>query len=142
MIETKALTVSDLQSGSTQPAQGAAPVITVTKGTPSTIAAGTGVYFLKSASKGDKGGQYAVAYDKSAASDKLVTAAGFKPSIYQPKGQWYIKENNGMYSVVDRNTNTTIILTRRSLPFKVWPIPIHLGVAPILLRWNIKRMWI
>lgn len=66
VIETKALTVSDLQSGSTQPAQGAA-------------------------------------------SDKLVTAAGFKPSIYQPKGQWYIKENNGMYSVVDRNTNTTII---------------------------------
>lgn len=64
---------------------------------------------MKSASKGDKGGQYAVAYDKSAASDKLVTAAGFKPSIYQPKGQWYIKENNGMYSVVDRNTNTTII---------------------------------
>lgn len=109
VIETKALTVSDLQSGSTQPAQGAAPVITVTKGTPSTIATGTGVYFLKSASKGDKGGQYAVAYDKSAASDKLVTAAGFKPSIYQPKGQWYIKENNGMYSVVDRNTNTTII---------------------------------
>lgn len=85
VIETKALTVSDLQSGSTQPAQGAAPVITVTKGTPSTIATGTGVYFLKSASKGDKGGQYAVAYDKSAASDKLVTAAGFKPSIYQPK---------------------------------------------------------
>lgn len=105
VIETKALTVSDLQSGSTQPAQGAAPVITVTKGTPSTIATGTGVYYLKSASKGENGGQYAVSYTNNT----LMTAKGFKPSIYQPKGQWYIKENNGMYSVVDRNTNTTII---------------------------------
>lgn len=109
VIETKALTVSNLESGSTQPAQGAAPVITVTKGTPSTIATGTGVYYLKSASKGENGGQYAVAYDKNAASDKLVTAKGFKPSIYQARGQWYIRENDGMYSVVDRNTNTTII---------------------------------
>lgn len=108
VLDSKVLTVSDLQSGTTSPAQGAAPSLRVSKGTPSVITTGTGVYFLKSASKGEQGGQYAVSYDKNIPV-KLMTEQGFMPSVYQAKGQWYIKENNGMYSVVDRNTNTTII---------------------------------
>lgn len=108
VLDSKVLTVSDLQPNSISPAQGAAPSIMVSKGTPSTIATGSGVYFLKSASKGEQSGQYAVSYDKNAPM-KLMTEQGFMPSVYQAKGQWYIKESNGMYSIVDRNTNTTII---------------------------------
>lgn len=96
---TKVLTVG---KGTTQ---GIAPFITVAKGTPTTISTGSGVYFLRSASKDSIGNPYIVSYENN----KIVTEAGFTPSEYLPKGQWYIKDNNGLYSVVDRATNKAII---------------------------------
>ena len=33
-----------------------------------------------------------------------------KPSVNLAKGQWYIKENNGKYSVVDRQSNSSMIV--------------------------------
>lgn len=108
---TKVLTVSKYASADNAPVQGAAPLITVKKGTPAAIPTGTGVYFLKSASKTAIGGEYAVAYNSTAVApvNKLTTKA-FTPTAFLPEGQWYIKENNGMYSIVDRNTNTSIIM--------------------------------
>ncbi|WP_366558239.1 DUF6383 domain-containing protein [uncultured Parabacteroides sp.] len=95
---TKVLTVSQVNADGV-PAQGALPLITSKQGTPATIATGTGVYFLKSASKGADGGKY------------YVTSTTFMdetPSVNLAKGQWYIKENNGRYSVVDRTSNSVL----------------------------------
>lgn len=47
-----------------------------------------------------------------------------------------------MYSVVDRNTNTTIISNEEIFAVQGMANTYTFGVAPILLRWNIKRMWI
>lgn len=101
LASTKVLTV-----GATD--QGAAPLITVKKGTPATIPTGTGVYFLKSASKTATAGQYLRAYDLG-----VITMGDSVPTAFQAKGQWYIKDNGGMYSIVDRNTNTAIILNEQ-----------------------------
>lgn len=94
---TKVLTVSKETDG--VPAQGALPLITSKQGTPATIATGTGVYFLKSASKGADGGKYYVT---------STTFMDATPSVNLAKGQWYIKENNGRYSVVDRTSNSVL----------------------------------
>lgn len=103
---TKVLTVSKETDG--VPAQGALPLITSKQGTPATIATGTGVYFLKSASKGADGGKYIASYNKG--NNKIVVMGGDSvPSIYQPRGQWYIKANNGKYSVVDRQSDTQFL---------------------------------
>lgn len=109
VADTKVLTVSEYAGANNAPAQGAAPLITVKKGTPAAIPTGTGVYFLKSASKTAMGGKYLRAYD-SAAGPKVIVMSDSVPTAFLPKGQWYIKENNGMYSIVDRNTNTSIIM--------------------------------
>ena len=95
------LTVADVEGASTQ---GVAPLITFTKGTPAKIAGGTGVYFIKSAGKGETAGKYI-----SAANPGIVTMDE-TPSVNHPKGQWYIKEEGGMYSIVDRLTNTALLL--------------------------------
>lgn len=96
----KILTVSKETNG--VPAQGALPLITAKQGTPATIATGSGVYFLKSASKGVNGGKYIASYG----SNEIVVMEG-TPSINLAKGQWYIKENNGRYSIVDRLSDST-----------------------------------
>lgn len=109
VADTKVLTVSKVTGADSIPDQGAAPLITVKKGTPAAIPTGTGVYFLKSASKTAMGGKYLRAYDNTA-DPKAIVMSDSVPTAFLPKGQWYIKENNGMYSIVDRNTNTSIIM--------------------------------
>ncbi len=97
------LTVSHYNTDGT-PKQGVIPTVKVKKGEPGNIATGSGVYFLKSASKGETAGKYITAYNNN----QIVTINN-TPNIYQPAGQWYIKEENGMYRIVDRNTNSTML---------------------------------
>lgn len=85
--DNKVLTVSE-----TNPLQGTAPFITTRRGTPVTLEKGSGVYFLKNAGKTTDGGKY-------------LYGSGYvaeTPSVYNPDGQWYVKEENGKYSIVDR----------------------------------------
>lgn len=101
----KVLTVSERKStNDNDPKNGEAPFISVAKGTPAQIASGTGVYFLKSASEGVNGGKYLTGDGQD-----LVAMTG-TPSVNHPEGQWYIKEDNGMYSIVDRKSNTSLLL--------------------------------
>lgn len=93
---TKVLTVSKVKDGGVVE-QGSVPYITLSKGTPTTIPTGTGVYFLKRANKDANEGRYYV----------TNTYMDDKPSVNLAKGQWYIKETNGKYSIVDRSENTT-----------------------------------
>lgn len=81
------------------------PCITSSRGVPAEITGGTGVYFLKSASKGENGGKYISSYKDN----EIVPMTG-TPSVNQLEGQWYIKEDGGMYSIVDRKTNTSMLL--------------------------------
>lgn len=94
---TKVLTVSKVKDGGVVE-QGSVPYITLSKGTPTTIPIGTGVYFLKRANKDANEGRYYVTSN---------TYMDDKPSVNLAKGQWYIKETNGKYSIVDRSENTT-----------------------------------
>lgn len=85
--DKKVLTVSKKDEN-----KGIAPFITTSRGVPAKIATGTGVYFLKSASKGKDGGKY-------------YYGDGFKaekPSVNKLDGQWYIKEEGGLYSIAVR----------------------------------------
>ncbi|WP_075556322.1 DUF6383 domain-containing protein [Parabacteroides timonensis] len=104
---TQLLTVSKINEAG-KPINGAAPFITVEKGTPAKIEGGTGVYFLKSASKGENGGKYISSFNEK--DHKIVPMTTGKPSVNQLEGQWYIKEDNGMYSIVDRKSNTSMLL--------------------------------
>lgn len=70
-----------------------------------TIPTGSGVYFLKSGSKGIDGGKYIATYDRG-----FQYMGDTIPSVNLSRGQWYIQENNGKYNVVDRNANTALIL--------------------------------
>lgn len=99
---TQLLTVSKIDAS--KPVNGAAPFITVEKGTPAEIGK-TGVYFLKSASKTVEGGKYISSFEGG----KIKTMTG-TPSVNSLEGQWYIKEDNGMYSIVDRKDNTKMLL--------------------------------
>lgn len=94
---TKVLTVSKVKDGGVVE-QGSVPYITLSKGTPTTIPTGTGVYFLKRANKDANEGRYYVTSN---------TYMDDKPSVNLAKGQWYIKETNGKYSIVDCSENTT-----------------------------------
>lgn len=94
---TKVLTVSKVEDGGAVE-QGSVPYITLSKGTPTTIPTGTGVYFLKRANKDANEGRYYATSN---------TYMDDKPSVNLAKGQWYIKETDGKYSIVDRSENTT-----------------------------------
>lgn len=94
---TKVLTVSKVKDGGVVE-QGSVPYITLSKGTPTTIPTGTGIYFLKRANKDANEGRYYVTSN---------TYMDDKPSVNLAKGQWYIKETDGKYSIVDRSENTT-----------------------------------
>ena len=101
---TKVLTVSKFGANA-QPIQGKLPMIGVAKGTPVTIPTGSGVYFLKKVSKGADNGKYYVAKKAFMGGDSV-------PSVNQVRGQWYIKENNGKYSIVDRESDSDLILDK------------------------------
>lgn len=90
--DNKVLTVSE-----TNPLQGTAPFITTRRGTPVTLANGSGVYFLKTVGKTANAGKYL--YGDENVVYKYVAET---PSVYNPDGQWYVKEENGKYSIVDR----------------------------------------
>lgn len=90
--DNKVLTVSE-----TNPLQGTAPFITTRRGTPVTLANGSGVYFLKTVGKTANAGKYL--YGDENVAYKYVAET---PSVYNPDGQWYVKEENGKYSIVDR----------------------------------------
>lgn len=89
----KVLTVSEKNSN-----QGKAPFITTRRGTPVTLANGSGVYFLKNVGKTANAGKYLYG-------NEVYTSE--TPSVYNPDGQWYVKEENGKYSIVDRLKGTT-----------------------------------
>ncbi len=89
--DNKVLTVSE-----TNPLQGNAPFITTRRGTPVTLANGSGVYFLKNVGKTANAGKYLYG-------NEVYTSE--TPSVYNPDGQWYVKEENGKYSIVDRLSN-------------------------------------
>lgn len=91
--DNKVLTVSE-----TNPLQGTAPFITTRRGTPVTLANGSGVYFLKNVGKAANVGKYLYGNE---------IYASETPSVYNPDGQWYVKEENGKYSIVDRLSNTS-----------------------------------
>lgn len=90
--DNKVLTVSETES-----LQGTAPFITTRRGTPVTLANGSGVYFLKTVGKTANAGKYL--YGDENVTYKYVAET---PSVYNPDGQWYVKEENGKYSIVDR----------------------------------------
>lgn len=91
--DKKVLTVSETAS-----LQGTAPFITTRRGTPVTLANGSGVYFLKNVGKAANAGKYLYG-------NEVYTSE--TPSVYNPDGQWYVKEENGKYSIVDRLSNTS-----------------------------------
>ena len=95
--DNKVLTVSETES-----LQGTAPFITTRRGTPVTLANGSGVYFLKTVGKTANAGKYL--YGDENVTYKYVAET---PSVYNPDGQWYVKEENGKYSIVDRLKGTT-----------------------------------
>lgn len=98
--DNKALTVSETTSKDDMmfPTQGTAPFITTRRGTPVTLANGSGVYFLKNVGKAANAGKYLYGNE---------IYASETPSVYNPDGQWYVKEENGKYSIVDRLSNTS-----------------------------------
>lgn len=91
--DNKVLTISE-----TNPLQGTAPFITTRRGTPVTLANGSGVYFLKNVGKTANAGKYLYG------NEVYISET---PSVYNPDGQWYVKEENGKYSIVDRLKGTT-----------------------------------
>lgn len=93
--DNKVLTVSETTSKDDMmfPTQGTAPFITTRRGTPVTLANGSGVYFLKNVGKTANAGKYLYG-------NEVYTSE--TPSVYNPDGQWYVKEENGKYSIVDR----------------------------------------
>lgn len=97
--DNKVLTVSETTSKDDMmfPTQGTAPFITTRRGTPVTLANGSGVYFLKTVGKTANAGKYL--YGDENDTYKYVAET---PSVYNPDGQWYVKEENGKYSIVDR----------------------------------------
>lgn len=104
----KVLTVSKVKADGTVE-QGTVPSITLSKGTPAVIPTADGIYFLKSASKTSTGGKYIVAKNGNG----LVFMGGDSvPSVNLARGQWYIKADNGKYSVVDRQSNTSMIINQ------------------------------
>lgn len=100
---TKVLTVSEVDAKGKF--QGAAPSITLAKGTSATIPTGAGVYFLKSASKGANGGKYYVAKNSFMGGDSI-------PTVNLPRGQWLIATEGGKYSIVDRQSNSALIMNQ------------------------------
>lgn len=88
----KVLTVSNVND-----LKGTAPLIKTLRGVPVRLSEGDGVYFLKNAGNGKNGGKYLYNLYNSNA-----TYSKDKPSVNKADGQWLVKENNGVYTIVDR----------------------------------------
>lgn len=95
----KVLTVS--KTGDDQ--QGALPKITAKRGTPAVIPTGDGVYSLQKVGKGANNGKYFVA------EDNVFMGGDSVPSVHQLRGQWFIKEKDGKYAIVDRESDTKLV---------------------------------
>lgn len=93
--------------------------------TPATLPDGTGVYFLKSGSRGINGGQYIAAYDGG-----IRFMGDTIPSVNQSRGQWYIVEKGGKYSAVDRYANTALILNSDIFAVQGMPDSYLFGAHP------------
>lgn len=91
--------------------QGAAPSIKLSKGAHAIIPTGSGVYALKSASKGANSGKYYASTNSFIGGDTI-------PYKETPRGQWYIKANDGKYSVVDRESNSALIMDQEIFEVK------------------------
>lgn len=91
--------------------QGAAPSIKLSKGAHAIIPTGSGVYTLKSASKGANAGKYYASANSFIGGDTI-------PYKETPRGQWYIKANDGKYSVVDRESNSPLIINQEIFEVK------------------------
>lgn len=91
--------------------QGAAPSIKLSKGAHAIIPTGSGVYTLKSASKGANAGKYYASTNSFIGGDTI-------PYKETPRGQWYIKANDGKYSVVDRESNSALIMDQEIFEVK------------------------
>lgn len=108
VADTKVLTVSKFDGEKGQVKQGFVPLITVSRGTPATISSGTGVYFLKNAGTGANAGKYYIAQSEFMGGDSV-------PSVNKSRGQWYIKEDNGKYSIVDRQSGSYFTDTKDAI---------------------------
>ena len=93
--------------------------------TPGTLPDGTGVYFLKSGSRGVNGGKYIATYDGG-----IRFMGDTVPSANQSRGQWYIVEKGGKYSAVDRNANTALILNSDIFAVQGMPNSYLFGTHP------------
>lgn len=91
--------------------QGAAPSIKLSKGAHAIIPTGSGVYALKSASKGANAGKYYASVNSFVGGDTI-------PYKETPRGQWFIKANDGKYSVVDRESNSALIIDQEIFEVK------------------------
>ena len=105
----KVLTVSKVKDNGTVE-QGALPLITSRQGTPTTLPDGDGVYYLKSVSKDAEGGKYYVAYKDH---EGVFFGGDSVPVLTHPRGQWIVKENNGKYTIVDRESNTALVQNKQ-----------------------------
>lgn len=104
----------------------AAGVLTVSAAeTPATLPDGTGVYFLKSGSRGVNGGKYIAAYEGG-----IRFMGDTIPSANQSRGQWYIVEKGGKYSAVDRAANTALILNSDIFAVQGMPDSYLFGTHP------------
>lgn len=127
---TKVLTVSE-----TDALQGGLPKITAKRGTPVEISSGDGFYFLQSASKGANAGKYYVAYDREDGKGKGIFMGGDSvPVLEIPRGQWLVKENNGKYSIVDRESNTILIWNQEVFAVKGMEDTYLIGQDSITLK--------
>lgn len=86
--KTKRLTISKVTNKKTQ---GTVPFIKTKRGEPTKLPNSTGIYFLKNA--GNNKYYYTPSVIKSN-----------KPSSYLVDGQWYVKEKDGKYSIVERKS--------------------------------------
>lgn len=132
---TKVLTVSEADA-----LQGGLPKITAKRGTPVEISSGDGFYFLQSASKGANAGKYYVAYDREDGNREDGKGKGIfmggdsVPVLEIPRGQWLVKENNGKYSIVDRESNTTLIKNQEVFAVKGMEDTYLIGQDSITLK--------
>ena len=109
--------------------QGVDVFFAVKQSTPASIAK-SGVYFLKSASKEKNGGKYIKGYNQK--TKEIETMEG-TPSVYLAEGQWYVKAGaglyDGMYSIVDRATNSNILMKGEVFAVKDMPNTYTLGAS-------------
>ena len=92
----------------------------------------SGVYFLKSASKGENGGKYIKSYNQGTKTLEFMED-NVVPSVHLLKGQWYVKSESGlykgMYSIADRATDSNILLKGEVFDVKDMPNTYTFGAS-------------